>query len=133
MTTLPPPIPDEDSQPFWDYCKAGELRAQRCSLCATLRYPPRPICAECGSFDFEWQRLSGRGEIYSYTVTRQAIHPALEGVVPHTAILVRLDEGLLLTSNLEDASAPVAIGQRVEVVFEPISNEITLPRFRSAT
>ena len=130
MSSLPPPIPDEDSQPFWDYCKAGELRAQHCTRCSALRYPPRPICAECGSFDFDWQRLSGLGEVFSYTVTHQAIHPALEGLTPHTAILVRLDEGLLMTSNLEDAPAPVEIGQRVEVVFEPTTDEITLPKFR---
>ena len=130
MPSLPLPIPNEDTQAFWDYCKAGELRAERCTNCGTLRHPPRPTCAECGSFDSEWVRLSGKGTIYTYSVSHQAIHNALEGLVPHTAILVQLEEGPLLTSNLVDGDDPVAIGAPVEVVFEPVTDEITLPKFR---
>ena len=132
MPGLPLPIPDEDSQAYWDYCKAGELRAQSCLRCDSLRFPPRPICPECSSFDFEWRLLSGGGEVFSYTVSHQAIHPALEGLVPHTAILVRIDEGLLMASNFIDPATPAEIGQRVEVVFDPVSEEITLPKFRPA-
>ena len=130
MADLPLPIPNEDTQPFWDYCKAGELRAQRCMACGTLRHPPRPTCAECGSFDHEWVALSGRGTIYTYSVSQQAIHPALEGRIPHTAILVQLDEGPLFTSNLVEGDDRIAIGLPVEVVFEPVTDEITLPKFR---
>ena len=130
MADLPLPIPDADTQPFWDYCKAGELRAERCTACGTLRHPPRPTCAECGSFDLEWVKLSGRGEIYTYAVSHQAIHPALEGSLPHTAILVRLEEGPLVTSNLVEGDDRVGIGLPVEVVFEAVTDEITLPKFR---
>ena len=127
--TLPLPVPDEDTQPYWDYCAQGELRAQRCLACSRLRHPPRPLCPACGSFDFEWQKLSGRGEVFSYTVAHQAIHPALEGRVPHTVVLVQLEEGLLLTSNLVDDGA-VEIGQPVEVVFEASTGGFVLPKFR---
>ena len=130
MPSLPLPIPNEETQAFWDYCKAGELRAQRCTACNTLRHPPRPTCAECGSFDFEWVRLSGKGTIYSYEVSHQAVHNALEGLTPHTAILVQLEEGPLFTSNLLEGDDRVAIGLPVEVAFEPVTEEITLPKFR---
>ena len=130
MPSLPLPVPNEDTQPFWDYCKAGELRAQRCTNCGTLRHPPRPTCAECGSFDHEWVKLSGKGTIYTYSVSHQAIHAALEGLIPHTAILVQLEEGPLVTSNLVEGDERVAIGLPVEVVFEPVTDEITLPKFR---
>jgi|SRR5690606_4895614 len=130
MADLPLPIPDADTQPFWDYCKAGELRAQRCASCGRLRHPPRPTCAECGSFDLEWVKLSGRGTIYTYAVSHQAVHPALEGRIPHTAILVQLEEGPLMTSNLVEGDDRVAIGLPVEVVFERVTDEITLPKFR---
>ena len=130
MPSLPLPVPNEDTQAFWDYCKAGELRAQRCSGCATLRHPPRPTCPECGSFDYEWVRLSGKGAIFTYSVSHKAIHNALEGLVPHTAILVQLEEGPLFTSNLVEGNERVAIGLPVEVVFEPVTEEITLPKFR---
>jgi uncharacterized OB-fold protein len=130
VADLPLPVPDLDTQPFWDYCKAGELRAQRCTACGKLRHPPRPTCSECGSFDLEWVKLSGRGTIYTYAVSHQAIHPALEGRIPHTSILVQLEEGPLLTSNLVEGEDRVAIGLPVEVVFEPVTDDITLPKFR---
>ena len=132
MTALPLPTPDADTQPFWDYCRQGELRAQRCRSCARLRHPPRPICPHCGSFDYDWERLSGKGSVFSYTVTHQAIHPALQERLPHTVILVQLEEGPLLTSNLVDGAAAVEIGLPVEVVFEAVTAAITLPKFRRA-
>jgi len=130
MPGLPLPIPNEETRPFWESCKAGELRVQRCLACGKLRYPPRPGCSECGSLEFDWQRLSGRGRIHTYAVSRQAVHPALEGLIPHTAVIVELEEGVLMTSNLVDRAEEVEIGRPVEVVFEPVSEEISLPRFR---
>ncbi len=133
MASLPLPTPDEDSQPFWGYCREGELRAQRCTACGRLRYPPRPTCPQCGSTDAEWQQLSGRGRVYTYAISHQAVHPALEGRVPFTTLIVELEEGLRMTSNLIEGSPPVEIGTPVEVAFDPVSDEITLPRFRVAS
>lgn len=130
MASLPLPIPNEDTRPFWEYCKADELRAQRCTKCGTLRHPPRPSCPECGSFELEWTRLSGKGVIFTYAVSHQAIHPALDGLIPHTAIVVQLEEGPMITSNLVEGDERVAIGAPVEAVFEPVSDDIALPRFR---
>lgn len=130
MASLPLPVPDEDTQAYWDYCKAGELRLQRCTACGTLRHPPRPTCAECGSFELEWVRMSGKGTIFTYAVSHQAVHPALTGLVPHTTIVVQLEEGPLFTSNLIEDSERVAIGAPVQVVFDPVSDAISLPRFR---
>ena len=133
MADMPLPVADEDTQPFWDYCKAGELRAQRCTACGALRFPVRPMCPHCTSFEHEWQPLSGKGTIYSYTITHQALHPALEGKTPHLAILVQLDEGLVMASNIaEGEEQRVEIGQPVEVVFEKVTDEVTLPKFRKA-
>ena len=130
MASLPLPQPDEVSAPFWQYCREGELRAQRCAACGTIRHPPRPTCPGCGSTEFEWQLLSGHGKVFTYGVSHQAIHPALEGRVPFTTLIVELDEGLRFTSNLIEGSPPVEIGTPVEVVFERQNDEITLPRFR---
>jgi uncharacterized OB-fold protein len=75
-------------------------------------------------------RLTGKGTIYSYEVSHQAVHNALEGLTPHTAILVQLEEGPLFTSNLVEGDERVAIGLPVEVAFVPVNDEITLPKFR---
>jgi uncharacterized OB-fold protein len=132
MPSLPLPHPNEETQPFWDYCLRGELRAQKCLACATLRHPPRPLC-RCGASEHEWQLLSGRGTVYSYIVTHQPIHPALQGLTPHNVVLVELEEGIRITSNLIDCPHDeIEIGMAVELTFEKVSDDIALPQFRRA-
>ncbi len=131
MADLPLPVPNDDTTPFWEYCRAGELRVQRCSSCDEYRHPPRPMCRRCGSLEYEWAPLSGRGTVYSYIVTHQPIHPALQGRVPFTTVLVELDEGVRMTSNVVDCSPDeIAIGMPVAVGFEQVNEETTLPKFR---
>lgn len=128
---FPLPVPSEDSAPFWDYLRQGELRLQRCLVCSAYAHPPRLMCPHCGSFDREWAPVSGRGTVYSFVVTRQAVHPAFEGHTPYATVVVELEEGPRLTSNLVDVPADeVHIGLPVEVTLVPISEEITLPLFR---
>lgn len=129
--SLPLPNPDEHGAPFFDYCRDDELRMQRCAACKIVRHPPRLMCAECGSVDAEWMPLSGRGTIYSWIVSRQAVHPALTNLVPHLVVTVQLEEGPLLVSNMVDAGPDdVTIGMPVEVTFEAVGETVVLPRFR---
>ena len=130
---FPPPVPTEDNQPFWDALREGRLVVQECAECAHLVHPPRPMCPECGSFEKGWREMSGRGEVYSYVVTHQAIHPSFSGNTPYATALVRLEEGPLLTTNLTDiAHDEIAIGMPVQVEFVAIADGITLPLFRRA-
>ncbi len=131
MADLPLPVPDEATAPFWESCRAGELRIQRCVQCGVFRHPPRPMCRHCGSMEQEWAAVSGRGSVFSYIVTHQPIHPALVDRVPHAVVLVELEEGVRMTSNVVDcAPDEVAIGMPVEVTFEQVNEQITLPKFR---
>lgn len=131
---LPLPQPDEDAQPFWDALRKGELRIQHCTACGLLAHPPRAMCHECGSFEFEWQRVSGRGTVYTFAVTQQPIHPALVDQTPFATVVIELEEGPRLTSNLVDVPPDeIEIGLPVEVVFERVTDEVTLPLFRRAS
>ena len=131
MADLPLPVPDEATAPFWDYCRAGELRIQRCVQCGVFRHPPQPMCRDCGSMEQEWAAVSGRGAVFSYIVTHQPIHPALVDLVPHAVVLVELEEGVRLTSNVVDcAPDEIEIGMPVAVTFEQVNEQITLPKFR---
>ncbi len=133
MVDLPRPNPSEEGQPFWDYLKEGELRIQRCSGCDRFRQPPQPMCPECGSFEAEWVKVSGRGSIYSYVVSRQAIHPALVDKVPFLTVSVALDEGPHLTSNMVDVSPDeVEIGMPVTLEITDKGDGLILPLFRRA-
>ncbi len=132
-TPRPAPVVTELGRPFWDACAEGRLVVQRCSACDRLRHYPQERCPDCHADAFDWAELSGRGAIYSYTVTHRAFHPAWADRVPYVVATIELDEGVRMVSELLDvpASGP-AIGQRVEVVFEPLEGFGALPLFRVA-
>lgn len=130
---LPLPQPFEEALPFWEGLKQGELLLQKCSACGEISHPPKALCANCHSFALEWTPVSGRGTVYSYIVTRQAIHPALVGYTPFATVQVQLEEGPILTSNVIDVPPDdLEIGLPVQVVFERINDDVTLPYFKRA-
>ncbi len=130
---FPIPVPTEDNEPFWDALKEGRLVVQECAACASLVHPPRPMCPECASFDKTWREMTGRGEVYSYVVTHQAIHPAYNDHLPYATVLVQLEEGPVVTTNLVDVGIDeITIGMPVVVDFVAISEDVTLPLFRKA-
>lgn len=128
---LPIPQPAEEAEPFFDALKEGRLVIQHCLSCGALAYPPGAMCRACGGTEFDWQQVSGEGEVYSYVVTHQAVHPALQGYTPMATVEVALPEGLRLTTNLIDVPPDeVEIGLPVEVVFEDVGDGVVLPLFR---
>ena len=132
---VPLPIPDEASRPFWEGCKRRELLMQRCASCQRFRFTPRPLCPHCRSADCEWVRVSGRGTIFSRIVCHPPLLPAFAERAPYAVVLVELDEDprLRLVGNvLEAPPEDVRIGQRVEVDFQDVSDEIALPQWRLA-
>jgi uncharacterized OB-fold protein len=134
-TGVPLPLPDEVSRPFWEGCKRRELRMQRCAACQRMRFTPRVLCPHCHSAESEWVPVSGRGTIYSRVVCHPPVLPAFAPRVPYAVVLVELDEdpGLRLVGNVLGSPAEaVRIGQRVEVTFEDVSDEIALPQWRLA-
>ena len=127
---LPLPQPTEEAQPFFDALAEGLLVIQRCLACGTLGHPPKAMCSICQGTAFDWQPMSGKGEVYSYVVTHQAVHPAFVDHTPLATVEVQLPEGPRLTSNLIDVPpADVYIGLAVEVVFEDVGGAV-LPLFR---
>ena len=132
MTAYAKPIPaiTPEMRPFFEGAKRHELRVQRCRACGAHRFPARAICSACLSTDAEWVPVSGRGEIFSYAVMHQVYHPGFAAEVPYAVVIVRLSEGAKLVSNLVGVAAhDVRIGMPVRVVFEEISDEVTLPKF----
>lgn len=128
---LPRPIPDDDSEPFWAGCNDGRLMLQACPACGQLRYPPRPMCPRCNGLEVSWIEASGRGTVYSWIVPYHPVHPAVVNQVPYNVIIVELAEGPRMVSNLlETEPAEIVAGQPVEVVFERVSDRLTLPKFR---
>ncbi|MEU6391853.1 OB-fold domain-containing protein [Streptomyces sp. NPDC046939] len=141
QSALLTPTPDDDGAPFWAYAARGELRIQACAdpACEELRFPPRPCCPTCHSFDTEWRHMSGRGRIWSYVIAHPPLLPAYAAQSPYNAIVVELAEAprIRLVGNLVaspgarlDSVPPdrIRIGARVQVVFAEIDG-VTLPRW----
>ncbi len=129
------PVPEiiELTRPFWDAARKHILLIQKCGDCGFRNYPPKPYCDHCGSENLAYERVSGRGQIYSYTITYEARVPSFKEKVPYMTVAVELGEqpGLLMVTNLLGGDPQqVKIGQQVEVAFEQINDEITLPQFR---
>ncbi len=132
-TPLGTPGPDE--APFWAACQKRELRIQRCASCGLHRHPPGPFCPRCRSEATEWALVPGTGSVFSYTIVQHAAHPALKQSVPYNISVVLLDaaDTVRLVSNVVDVTPEdMAIGLRVEVVWEDAAEGRILPRFRRA-
>ena len=84
---------------FWDGVAAGRLLIQRCADCGVLRHPPAPMCGACGSLAWDTAEASGRGRVYSWMFS---LHPNRPDDAPRIVILVELEEGTRLVSNLVD-------------------------------
>jgi uncharacterized OB-fold protein len=128
--SMPLPSANAETLPWWEAAGEHRLVAQQCTSCGVLRHPPGPICPDCSSVASTWQELSGCGAVYTFTVVHQQFVPA---EVPYVVIAVELPEGIRMVSNLVDAAADdVHIGLPVEVVWEDMSRELAVPRFRPA-
>ncbi len=135
MGTITRPLPTitEDHAEFWVATKAHELKLQKCDRCSRFWYYPGPVCHYCSSREFTWTAVSGRGTIYSYSVLERAKGNPFEDDVPITIILVRLEEGPVMMSNLVDYEpGQLAIDAPVVVDYEDVDERVTLPVFRPA-
>jgi len=126
----PVPAITPEMRPFFEGARRRELRVQRCTACGTQRFPARAICSDCLSTDSEWVSVSGRGEIFSFNVMHQVYHPGFAREVPYAVVVVKLVEGPKMVSNLVGVQPQdICVGTPVRVVFEDITDEVTLPKF----
>lgn len=127
---LPPlPAPSADDAPHWEGLRRGEFLIQQCGQCETLQHPPRPACARCHSLELGWKKASGRGMIYSYTFANPPVHPAWKDRTPFNIVLVQLEEDVRIVTNVVGATnEEIAIGRSCELVYEKITDEVTLAR-----
>lgn len=125
---IKPPL-GQDNAWWWQMAQEGKLGIQRCLGCRTLRHPPRPMCGDCHSMEWDTVEASGRGSICSYTVLR---HPQFPGYdYPLIIILVDLEEGTRLTSQLVDCTPQdVGFGLQVEMAIHQDADGFKLPVFK---
>ncbi|OJY53875.1 Zn-ribbon domain-containing OB-fold protein [Sphingomonas sp. 67-41] len=129
----PLPAVNEDNRAFWTGGADGALMIARCGACAYYVHPPVAFCPACESRDVRPERVSGRGEVFSFTVNHKAWLPGLP--VPYVLALVELEEqaGLRLPSNIVGCDPEsIAIGMKVAVRFEAVE-DLHVPLFGPAS
>ena len=134
MSAPQKPLPEitPEMAPFWEAARRRELVIQRCKGCGAYRFPARELCSRCLSRDSGWERVSGRGTLFSFAVMHQAAHPGFAAEVPYAVVTVELDEGARVLSNVVGCPPKdLRIGMPLEVVFEQLTPEVTLPKFRA--
>jgi uncharacterized protein len=128
----PLPTPTPETRPFWEAAKRHELRLPRCRQCGPFFFYPRATCPRCLSSDLEWQAVSGRGTLHTFTIVHRGPRnfplPS-----PYVMAIVELDEGPRMMTNLVDVQPDpetLEIGMPVEVTWADVTPEVTLPHFR---
>jgi uncharacterized OB-fold protein len=127
------PAVSSSDKPFWDAARRHQLVAYRCVNCGSF-YSLPTHCLACDNPKMEWVNVSGRGQVYSYGIYHQLYHPAWKGDLPYNIAWIKLDEGPILLSNVvECKNEDLYIGMPVTVVFEDVTEEDTLPKFKPIT
>ncbi len=117
------------SKPFWDGCRAGELKLQYCAACGRYQFYPRIVCGHCHAPEPGWRRVSGRGSIASFTVVRRGLSPAYQA--PYVVALVDLAEGPRMMSAISGCEpGAVRVGAPVAVRFETWGADCAVPVFQ---
>lgn len=132
----PLPAIDDHSRPFWDAARAGRLHLPRCDKCGTFHTYFEPWCNVCGHEGVHWEDLSGRGRIWANCRFHRAYFPGFEPELPYNVAMVELAEGPRLVTNIvgleRDELDEMPIGMEVEAVFDPVTPEVTLVKFKPA-
>jgi hypothetical protein len=130
---LPRPLNPELTRPFWEAAKRHELVMPRCKTCDQLFFYPRSECPRCLGSDLEWVPVSGRGRSHSFTIINQPVNAAFRDDVPYVYAVVQLIEGPRMISNLVECDVEsVSVDMPVEAVFDDVTPEWTLVKFKPA-
>ena len=133
MPEISKPIPaiTPDLRDFFEGARAGRLMVQKCDSCGMLRFPAHDLCSKCNSTASRWVPVSGRGEVFSFNIMHQLYHPGFAKEVPYAVVMVELEEGCKFVSNLLGIKPhEIRCGMPVEVTFEKLNDEVSMPKFR---
>ena len=125
------PRPTPETRPFWEGARDHRLMLPWCQDCGKPHFYPRAICPFCLSDRLDWRQASGRGTLHTYVINHR---PAKGFTAPYVIAVVDLAEGPRMLSNVVTDGAPrpedLRIDMALEVVFDRVTADITLPRFR---
>jgi len=125
------PSPGAATRAYWEAARSGRLLLRRCPQCGQWRHPRETAC--CADAELEWHVASGQGTLISWTVVRLALNPAFAAQVPYTITLTRTTEGPHILSSLAGGGHALRCGMPMQIAFDTVTADVTLPRFTPAT
>lgn len=132
----PVPVPQGESQFYWGKAREHELWLRRCNGCGEAYFYPRDISPCCFSRDTKWVQASGRATLHTFTIVHRSPHPGFQADAPFVTAIVELEEGPIMATNIVGIDHPepddLRVGMALEVVFEDVTDEVTLPKFKPA-
>lgn len=124
------PQATQSTQAFWQAAREHKLLIQKCNSCQRLQFYPRLFCVTCLSEDTDWRESAGEGVIYTFTINHRAANEYMKNHVPYAVAMINLKEGVKMMGNIVNSRLEdIQIGAPVKVVFEKISDDMTLPQF----
>ena len=131
---LPLPVKQPESDYYWDKAKKHELWLRKCNGCGKAYFYPRDFCPKCHSKDVTWVQSSGKGTLYAFSIVHRSPPPFREQC-PYVIALVEVEDGVRIPTNLvidDPSPEKIKIGMAVEVVFDDVTDDTTLPKFKLA-
>lgn len=128
------PLPDCDSElfkSFWEAVSNGELIVQECMQTGKKVWPPRHLSPYAPGAELRWIKVEGKGEVYTYNIVNRAFFPYFHDKVPYAIVVIDLGEGIRMLGNARDIEPDqIYPGMRMEVVFERITEKLSLVNWR---
>jgi len=116
----PMPVPTATSAPFWAGLRQSKVMIQYSPSSDAWVFYPRVLAPRSLADDLVWREVSGRGQIYTFTIARRPTAPPWADSTPQLLAVVELDEGPRLTTELVNiAPDHIRAGLRVRPVFCP--------------
>jgi uncharacterized OB-fold protein len=124
------PVPDDETQPFWDAAREGKLLIKRCADCGRAHFYPRPFCPFCWSAAVSWEAASGQAALYTWSVVHHNDLPPFSERIPYVAAVVDLAEGPRMMTNVVDCDPDrLEVGMRLHVAYRELADDVTVPVF----
>jgi len=124
-----------EARPYWDGLKQGKLMLPKCGDCGHTFFYPRVVCPRCHSRAITWIQATGKGRLHSFGIAHQSFNRAFKVKPPFVLAMIELEEGPHMASNLVNVAPDpqhVKCDMPVEVVFEKLTDDVTIPLFQPA-
>jgi uncharacterized OB-fold protein len=114
---------------FYKFLQQSKLMAAKCLKCGKIHLPPRPLCDNCYSTEFQWVEISGKGKLLTYSVIHVA-PPQFQSLTPYTVGIIELEGGLKIPGMIQNLKQEqLKIGMPLTVDFGTCSTSQQWPQW----